>query len=103
MIADLKKDEAKFISSVAAYRRGMSELSDAEYEALKNKLVKVNWANLLYIYIYIYITIFLMIHFKEKSWVVMRSPDPLEKLGIETFMGYLHREQNYSSDDKYNF
>lgn len=50
MIADLKKDEAKFISSVAAYRRGMSELSDAEYETLKNKLVKVNLANLIIIF-----------------------------------------------------
>ena len=57
MIADLKKDEAKFISSVAAYRRGMSELSDAEYETLKNKLVKVNLTNLIIIPLIYNITI----------------------------------------------
>lgn len=41
-------------------------MDDAEYESLKKEL----WA--------------------EDSWVVKRMPDPLEKLGLKTFMGYLH-------------
>jgi len=26
------------------------------------------------------------------SWVVNRVQDPLEKLGMDTFLGYLHRQ-----------
>ncbi len=61
-------DEAMFISSVAAYRRGTSLMDNIEYEKLKSKLQAAD------------------------SWVVKRTQDPLEKLGLKTFMGYLHRE-----------
>ena len=42
-------------------------MGDAEYMALKEKLRG------------------------EGSWVVNRAPDPLEKLGLNTFLGYIHR------------
>ncbi len=29
---------------------------------------------------------------KQNSWVVNRAMDPLERLGMNTFMGYLHRQ-----------
>ena len=32
----------------------------------------------------------------ENSWVVNRLQDPLERLGLDTFMGYLHREMAVS-------
>ena len=28
---------------------------------------------------------------EEESWVVSRAQDPLEKLGLNTFLGYIHR------------
>lgn len=42
-------------------------MSDDEYEVLKSELLT------------------------QSSWVVKRQPDPLEKLGLNTFLGYLHR------------
>jgi hypothetical protein len=69
-VATLKGKEAKFISSVASFRRGQSNLSDTDYEKLKSELQS------------------------ENSWVVKRMQDPLEKLGMKTFLGYLHRSLN---------
>lgn len=60
--------EARFISGVAAHRRGVPIMDDAEYETLKADLQKQN------------------------SWVTARMQDPLERMGLETFMGYLHRQ-----------
>eukprot|EP01035_Chromulina_nebulosa_P019960 gene19960-25929_t len=59
--------EALFITSVAANRRGIKLLDDTEYELLKKQLQNV------------------------KSWVVLREADGLEKLGVNTYLGYLHR------------
>ena len=63
----MKADEALFVTAVAAARRGEAIMGDEEYNALKAKPRAV------------------------KSWVADRSPDALEKLGLDTFMGYLHR------------
>lgn len=59
--------EAQFISAVAAAKRGEPFMDDDEYAALKSELKK------------------------KGSWVVNREADALEKLGLNTFMGYLHR------------
>ena len=60
--------EAHFIKAVAANQSGeKSILSDKEYDNLKAELVN------------------------KKSWVVSRQQDPLERLGVDTFMKYLHR------------
>jgi hypothetical protein len=59
--------EAQFVSAVAAAKRGEALMEDDEYMALKSELKK------------------------EGSWVVNREEDALEKLGLNTFMGYLHR------------
>ena len=64
----LKGNEARFIYAVAANNRGESLLSNEEYDELKTTLVNSN------------------------SWVVNRVQDPLEKMGLQTFMGYLHRQ-----------
>ena len=66
-IASLSAKEAEFVSAVAASKRGEPFMDDDEYTALKAELKK------------------------EKSWVVNRKEDALEKLGLNTFMGYLHR------------
>lgn len=66
-IAQMNKDECLFVSAVASSRRGEPILEDAEYQALKTKLREQN------------------------SWVTNRKADALEKLGLNTFMGYLHR------------
>jgi hypothetical protein len=66
-VATMNKQEALFVTAVASARRGDPIMNDDEYQALKKDL-------------------------KTKgSWVTDRSPDALEKLGINTFMGYLHR------------
>ena len=65
--ATMTEKEAHFISAVAAYRRGQSLMNDHEYQKLKDDLLS------------------------ESSWVVRKEQDPLEKLGLDTFMGYLHR------------
>eukprot|EP00977_Amphora_coffeiformis_P011109 scaffold2657_cov89-Amphora_coffeaeformis.AAC.3 len=66
-IASMKADEALFVTAVASARRGEPVLDDDEYKKLKTKLVQ------------------------EDSWVTARQKDALEKLGIDTFLGYLHR------------
>mmetsp|Transcript_18782 Transcript_18782/g.26990 ORF Transcript_18782/g.26990 Transcript_18782/m.26990 type:complete len:239 (-) Transcript_18782:55-771(-) len=63
----MKGKEAKFVTAVASSRRGMGTMGDEEYGQLKSELKK------------------------EGSWVTDREPDALEKMGISTFMGYLHR------------
>jgi hypothetical protein len=59
--------EALFVTAVAAAQRGRPLLNDVEYGALKEELKSQN------------------------SWVTSREADALEKLKIQTFMGYLHR------------
>lgn len=66
-VVSMKGAEALFITAVAAHLRGRPILSDAEYNTLKEELKTA------------------------KSWVVERKPDSLEKLGLDTFLGYLHR------------
>ena len=67
-VAVLRGDEARFIYAVAANNRGESLLSNEDYDKLKTSLANSN------------------------SWVVNRVQDPLEKMGLQTFMGYLHRQ-----------
>ena len=66
-VATMKANEALFVSAVAASRRGEPIMDDEEYKALKSELRETS------------------------SWVVARGQDSLEKLGLNTFMGYLHR------------
>lgn len=66
-IATMNKKEAMFVNAVASAKRGLPMMSDAEYSELKSDLKK------------------------EGSWVVSRGQDALEKLGMDTFLGYLHR------------
>jgi hypothetical protein len=66
-VATMSGKEATFVSAVASSRRGSPILSDVEYDSLKSELLA------------------------SKSWVTNRAPDALEKLGLNTFMGYLHR------------
>jgi len=66
-VVTMKGAEALFITAVAAHLRGRPILGDGEYEKLKGELKA------------------------EKSWVVERKQDSLEKLGLDTFLGYLHR------------
>lgn len=66
-IASMNKKEAMFVNAVASSKRGLPVLDDAEYASLKADLKA------------------------EGSWVVQRGQDALEKLGLDTFLGYLHR------------
>ena len=66
-VVSMKGSEALFIAAVAAHLRGRPIISDGDYEKLKDSLRA------------------------EKSWVVERKQDSLEKLGLDTFIGYLHR------------
>lgn len=66
-IATMNKQEALFVTAVASSRRGTPYLDDKEYADLKSELKS------------------------QKSWVTARGEDALEKLGLDTFMGYLHR------------
>ena len=66
-IASMNKKEAMFVNAVASSKRGLPMMSDDEYATLKSDLKK------------------------EGSWVVSRGQDALEKLGLDTFLGYLHR------------
>ena len=66
-VATMNKQEALFVTAVAASRRGEPAMEDDAYQALKVDLKK------------------------QGSWVTNRSQDALEKLGLDTFMGYLHR------------
>lgn len=62
----LKANEALFITAVAGYLRGDKIMDDDQYEKVKTELQS------------------------QGSWVVTRGKDPLEKLGLNTFMSYLH-------------
>mmetsp|Transcript_5861 Transcript_5861/g.13368 ORF Transcript_5861/g.13368 Transcript_5861/m.13368 type:complete len:260 (-) Transcript_5861:216-995(-) len=66
-VATMSASEAKFVTAVAGARRGEPLMDDDEYATLKKELKLA------------------------KSWVVDRRADALEKLGVDTFMGYLHR------------
>eukprot|EP01038_Epipyxis_sp_PR26KG_P011983 gene11983-16041_t len=66
-VSNLSASELQFIIAVSAYSKGTPILDDKNYEKLKNQLVSDN------------------------SWVVTRKLDALEKLGLNTFLGYLHR------------
>ncbi|KAL9190029.1 hypothetical protein ACHAXT_007240 [Thalassiosira profunda] len=66
-VATMSAREAQFVSAVAASKRGEPLMNDAEYKELKAELKR------------------------EGSWVVNRKEDSLERLGLNTFMGYLHR------------
>jgi hypothetical protein len=66
-VASMHANEAMFVTAVASSKRGQPLMGDEEYAALKSDLVK------------------------EKSWVTDRGQDALEKLGLDTFLGYLHR------------
>ena len=66
-VASLRGDEALFVTAIAAQLRGTPILTDPEYDRLKSTLLEA------------------------KSWVVQRQQDSLEKLGLDTYIGYLHR------------
>jgi hypothetical protein len=66
-VATMNKREALFVTAVASARRGDPIMNDEDYQALKSDLKATG------------------------SWVTDRSLDALEKLGLDTFMGYLHR------------
>jgi hypothetical protein len=66
-VATMKAQEALFVSAVASSRRGEPIMDDAEYQKIKSELSQ------------------------QGSWVVARGQDALENLGLNTFMGYLHR------------
>ena len=66
-VVSMNAKEAQFVISVASSKRGQGTLNDADYDILKKELLAAS------------------------SWVVTTKFDPLEKMGIETFLGYLHR------------
>ena len=66
-VATMKADEALFVTAIASSSRGQAIMDDDEYAELKSNLKKAN------------------------SWVTARGQDALEKLGLNTFLGYLHR------------
>ena len=66
-IASLNTQEALFVTAIASSRRGNPVLDDEEYAKLKSELKKGN-----------------------SLVMAPRSPDALEKLGLDTFMDYLH-------------
>ena len=66
-VVTMNAKEAQFVISVATSKRGQSTLNDVDYDLLKKELLAAN------------------------SWVVTTKQDPLEKMGVETFLGYLHR------------
>ncbi len=65
-VASMSAKEALFVTAVAASRRGDPLLSDDKYIALKHELQAAG------------------------SWVTARQQDSLERLGLQTFLGYLH-------------
>ena len=69
-VATMNRQECMFVNAVAASKRGEPYLSDSEYSELKKDLKK------------------------QGSWVVSRGQDALEKIGLDTFLGYLHRSLN---------
>jgi hypothetical protein len=66
-VVSMSAKEAQFVVAVATSKRGQSTLNDADYDSLKSELLEA------------------------QSWVVTTKKDPLEKMGVETFLGYLHR------------
>jgi hypothetical protein len=66
-LVNLSGKEAKFLFAVASARKGTPSMSDDDYAALKKDLQT------------------------EGSWVAARGQDPLEKLGMQTLLGYIHR------------
>eukprot|EP00596_Hydrurales_sp_CCMP1899_P002546 CAMPEP_0119033426 /NCGR_PEP_ID=MMETSP1177-20130426/466_1 /TAXON_ID=2985 /ORGANISM="Ochromonas sp, Strain CCMP1899" /LENGTH=269 /DNA_ID=CAMNT_0006990155 /DNA_START=167 /DNA_END=976 /DNA_ORIENTATION=+ len=66
-VVAMNAKEAQFVVSVATNKKGLGTLNDADYDNLKNELLAA------------------------QSWVVTTKFDPLEKMGIDTFLGYLHR------------
>jgi len=66
-LVTLSGKEAQFLHAVACGRKGISAIPDSEYQALKADLQA------------------------QDSWVVKRAQDPLEKLGMNTLVGYIHR------------
>jgi hypothetical protein len=71
-VPNMKAKEALFVTAVAAARHGEPIMDDDKYAQLKATLKQ------------------------DGSWVTNREADALEKLGINTFMGYLHRAQKSS-------
>lgn len=60
--------EAHFVKAISMFQsKQRSILSDSEYDQLKSELSRAG------------------------SWVVNRVQDPLERMGVDTFMKYLHR------------
>lgn len=66
-LVNLSGKEAQFLFAVAAARKGAPTMPDDQYAALKEELQAQN------------------------SWVAARGMDPLEKLGMQTLLGYIHR------------
>lgn len=66
-IPTLTSKEALFVTALANSRKGNPIISNDEYEAIKSQLKADN------------------------SWVVNRFADGLEKLGLDTLLGYIHR------------
>lgn len=66
-VATMKANEALFVTAVASSKRGQPIMGDEDYLDLKKELSQ------------------------ENSWVTARGQDALEKLGLGTFLGYLHR------------
>ena len=66
-VATMAADEALFVTAVAASRRGEPILEDDEYASLKQRLRD------------------------QDSWVTARQQDALERLNLDTFLGYLHQ------------
>ncbi|ACI65184.1 predicted protein [Phaeodactylum tricornutum CCAP 1055/1] len=67
VVVNMKAKETIFVMAVASSRRGDPVMDDLQYTTLKRELKA------------------------QGSWVTARSQDTLEKLGLNTFMGYLHR------------
>jgi hypothetical protein len=65
-VATMRGNEALFVTAVANSRRGTPIMEDSEYSTLKEELKQAG------------------------SWVATREFDPLEKLGLQTFVSYLH-------------
>ena len=66
-VVSMSAKEAQFVISVATSKRGQGTLGDSEYDLLKSELLAA------------------------ESWVVTTKQDPLEKMGVATFLAYLHR------------
>lgn len=66
-VVTMNRQECMFVNAVAASKRGDPIMTDGEYKELKSDLKN------------------------QGSWVVSRGQDALERLGLDTFLGYLHR------------